>query len=53
MKRQLMPLVQDSIIAMSIFTSARQMALGKHERGAVKNVRYALQRMRSILKKGE
>lgn len=52
MKRQLMPLVQDSIIAMSIFTTARQMSLGKHERGAVKNVRYALQRMRSILKKG-
>lgn len=45
MKRQLTPLVQDSIIAMSIFTSARQMSLGKQERGAVKNVRYALQRM--------
>ena len=49
--RQLMPLVQDSIIAMSIFTTARQLSLGKHERGAVKNVRYALQRMRTILKK--
>ncbi|MEE4194331.1 MAG: response regulator [Anaerolineae bacterium] len=52
-KHQLMPLVQDSIIAMSIFSSARQMALGKQERGAVKNVRYALQRMRSILKNGK
>lgn len=49
--RQLMPLVQDSIIAMSSFTTARQMSLSKLERAAVKNVRYALQRMRTILKK--
>ena len=53
MKRQLTPLVQDSIIAMSIFSSARQMSMGKHERAAVKNVRYALQRMRTIIKKGK
>jgi FixJ family two-component response regulator len=48
---QLLPLIQDSIIALSHFSAARMLTLNQYERGAVKNVRFALQRMRTLLGK--
>jgi len=44
-------LIQDSIIALSHFSAARMLTLNQYERGAVKNVRFALQRMRTLLGK--
>jgi len=48
---QLLPLIEDCSIALSHFSAARMLTLQQHERDAVKNVRFVLQRMRTLLGK--